>query len=74
MSHSKAQKIRQRLVREGKLDPTIQRLHWFGTNPVTKITPTLAEKQAKKLHKHKSRNLTHGYGDDSFCYFMPREA
>ena len=41
MSRSQAQKLRQRCIREGKLDPAMHRLHWHGTNPVTKTTPTL---------------------------------
>ncbi|BFT71336.1 hypothetical protein [Paenibacillus sp. P36] len=68
MSKSQAQKLRQRHLREGKLDPAIQRLHWNGVNPVSKKTPSLKELQAKQLHKHKSRNLNHHHGDDSFFH------
>ncbi|MDR6549376.1 hypothetical protein J2736_000559 [Paenibacillus qinlingensis] len=68
MSRSQAQKLRQRSLREGKLDPTMNRLHWFGTNPVTKTTPTRIELQARQQNKHKSRNLNHSYGDDSFYF------
>lgn len=67
MSRSQAQKLRQRCLREGKLDPAMNRLHWFGTNPVTKTTPTRIELQTKQQNKHKSRNLNHSvYGDNSF--------
>ncbi|GFZ99227.1 hypothetical protein GCM10008018_51800 [Paenibacillus marchantiophytorum] len=70
MSRTQAQKQRQRSLREGKLDPTIQRLHWHGVNPVSKTTPTLKELQNKQLHKHKSRNLNHSHGDDSFFHMV----
>ncbi|SDO08669.1 hypothetical protein SAMN04487897_10833 [Paenibacillus sp. yr247] len=68
MSRSQAQKNRQRCLREGKLDPTIQRLHWHGMNPVSKKTPTRKALLTKQLHKHKSRNLIHSHGDDSFFH------
>ncbi|MBP1962062.1 hypothetical protein [Paenibacillus aceris] len=68
MAKSQAQKLRQRNVREGKLDPAIHRLHWNGVNPVSKRTPSLKELQAKQQHKHKSRNLNHRHGDDSFFH------
>ncbi|OPH60828.1 hypothetical protein BC351_16660 [Paenibacillus ferrarius] len=68
MSRTQAQKQRQRCLREGKLDPSLQRLHWHGLNPVSKATPTLKELQAKQQHKHKSRNLNHSHGDDSFFH------
>lgn len=68
MSKSQAQKLRQRNLREGKLDPAIQRLHWNGVNPVSKKTPSLKELQAKQLNKYNSRNLNHKHGDDSFFH------
>ncbi len=69
MSRSQAQKLRQRHIREGKLDPMMQRLHWYGTNPVTRTTPTRIELQNKQQNKHKSRNLNHtDYGDNSFSH------
>lgn len=71
MSRSQAQKLRQRCIREGKLDPVMQRLHWHGTNPVTKTTPTRIELQTKQQNKHKSRNLNHAvHGDNSFSYVI----
>lgn len=72
MSRSQAQKLRQRNLREGKLDPMMQRLHWHGTNPVTRTTPTRIELQNKQQNKHKSRNLNHSlHGDNSFCHSWP---
>lgn len=77
MSKSKAQKTRQRYLREGKLDPAMNRLHWHGTNPISKTTPTLKEWLTKQNQKHKSRNLNHSHGDDSFfhtCIVIPCSA
>lgn len=73
MSRSQAQKLRQRQIREGKIDPQIQRLHWHGTNPVTRTTPTRIELQYKQQNKHKSRNLNHtdNHGDNSFSHSWP---
>ncbi len=70
MSRSQAQKLRQRNLREGKLDPMLQRLHWHGTNPVTRTTPTRVELQNKQQNKYKSRNLNHTdtHGDNSFSH------
>ncbi|MDQ0875026.1 hypothetical protein QFZ77_003685 [Paenibacillus sp. V4I3] len=68
MSRTQAQKNRQRSLREGKLDPAINRLHWHGVNPVTKTMPTLKQLLTKQNHKHKSRNLNHSHGDDSFFH------
>lgn len=70
MSRSHAQKMRQRSLREGKLDPTQNRLHWHGTNPLTKMTPTLTELKTKQHNKHKMRNLNHVHGDNSFSIYI----
>ncbi len=72
MSRTQAQKKRQRNLREGKLDPALNRLHWHGVNPVSKTTPTLKQLLTKQNHKHKSRNLNHSYGDDSFFHASSR--
>jgi hypothetical protein len=37
MAKTKAQKQRQHLMRQGRLDPSTSRLNWNGINPVTKI-------------------------------------
>ncbi|RTE09691.1 hypothetical protein EJQ19_10600 [Paenibacillus whitsoniae] len=66
MSRSHAQKMRQRLLREGKTDPGQQRLTWHGIHPVTKTTPSLAESKTKQQNKHKLRNLIHDSGAGSF--------
>lgn len=68
MSRSQAQKLRQRSIREGKLDPVMNRLSWHGLNPVTKTTPTRLQLQTKQQNKHKLRNLSHSdnHGENSF--------
>ncbi|MFC5447986.1 uracil phosphoribosyltransferase [Paenibacillus aestuarii] len=69
MSKSTAQKKRNRLIREGRPDPAMNRLDWHGTNPVTKTTPTFAESRFKQVNKHKTRNLNLLRGDDSFSNY-----
>lgn len=39
MAKSKAQKQRQSLIRQGKLDPSIMRNTWGNINPQTKRLP-----------------------------------
>lgn len=72
MSQSAAQKRRKRQLREGKLDPAINRLHWNGTNPVSKMTPSLQETVTRQAKKHKTRNLSRLQGDDSFFHVSVR--
>lgn len=55
MARSKAKKERCRIVREGGLNPELQRLNWNGIVPVERKTPTLAEKQEKLHRKHKHK-------------------
>lgn len=55
MAKSKAQKIRDHKVRNGKLDPSIKR----GVNPDISMherkLPTLTEKRRRKENKHKNK-------------------
>jgi hypothetical protein len=39
MAKSKARKVAEKLVREGKLDPRQSRLNWNGVNPATRALP-----------------------------------
>jgi hypothetical protein len=39
MAKSTARKVAEKLIREGKSDPRMQRLNWNGVNPVTKSIP-----------------------------------
>ncbi|WP_282936801.1 uracil phosphoribosyltransferase [Paenibacillus sp. RC67] len=55
MAQSKAKKERCRIVREGGLNPELQRLHWNGVIPVERKTPTLSEKQERLQRKHKQK-------------------
>lgn len=45
MAISRARKLRDKQIREGKLDPAIKRKSWDGVQPATKSTPTLQEKK-----------------------------
>jgi hypothetical protein len=56
MAKSKAKKKREKLIREGRMNPEINRGSWNGICPITKKTPTLVEKKRKLENKHKKWN------------------
>lgn len=68
MANSGAKKLRLKQQREGKRNPELDRLGWYGVNPVEKNTPTFKERLGKMESKHKKRNPSR-YGDDSFFCF-----
>lgn len=51
MAKSKNKKMREKLVREGKMDPAQSRLTWGIFDGVTKRTPTKTEKLNKRKYK-----------------------
>ena len=51
MAKSKNKKMREKLVREGKNDPSMMRLTWGVFDGVTKRTPTKQEKLNKQKYK-----------------------
>jgi hypothetical protein len=68
MALSKAQKLRKKAEREGRLNPGEQRLGWNGVNPVTKVAPTKLERLLRLENKHKrKRNGCHGDDGSVFC-------
>jgi hypothetical protein len=68
MALSKAQKLRKKAEREGRLEPSGQRLGWNGVNPITKVTPTKLERLQRLENKHKrKRNGCHGDDGSVFC-------
>lgn len=67
MSTSKAKKIRQKLEKQGKVNPELLRGSWLGVNPTVKIMPTLQQRRTQLQHKHK-RNPAHD-SSDSFCVY-----
>lgn len=70
MSTSKAKKIRQKLEKQGKVNPELLRGSWLGVNPIIKITPTLQQRRTQLQHKHK-RNPAHDSSDSFFyVYFI----
>ncbi|MBE1441180.1 hypothetical protein [Paenibacillus sp. OAS669] len=70
MAQSKAKKARARRVREGGLNPELQRLQWNGLVPVERKTPTLTEKKDRLHRKHKQKwNRTLQSSDGSIFYF-----
>ncbi|MCS7462209.1 hypothetical protein N0M98_18885 [Paenibacillus doosanensis] len=69
MAQSKAKKRRMRSIREGGIDPQMNRLTWGSVVPVERKTPTWTESKDKLHHKHKrkwNRELHHSDGS-IFC-------
>ncbi|AOZ93817.1 hypothetical protein [Paenibacillus crassostreae] len=66
MSTSKAKKIRQKLEKQGKLNPELMRGSWMGVNPIVRTMPTLKQK-VSHLHKKHKRNPGLD-SNDSFLY------
>jgi hypothetical protein len=53
MSLSKAKKIRQKLEKQGKINPELMRGSWMGVNPIVQTMPTLQQKRTQLHNKHK---------------------
>ncbi|MFE5318985.1 hypothetical protein ACFQ88_09780 [Paenibacillus sp. NPDC056579] len=70
MARSKAKKERERRIREGLLNPEMNRLNWNGVVPVERTTPTLKEKKERLQQKHKHKwNRMPGGSDGSILFF-----
>ena len=69
MAKSYAQKKREKLVREGRRDPRLERGSWRGMNPIEKRTPTIVELQHKLNSKHKKKRYQPNPWDDTFFIF-----
>lgn len=54
LAKSKARKIREHRVRQGKTNPADYRGSWNGILPFIRMTPTLQKKKEKERTKHKS--------------------
>lgn len=67
MSTSKAKKARQKLVRQGLMNPDLLRGSWQGINPSVRTTPVLHDRLNKLHNKHKRNHANHS--DDSFCVY-----
>ncbi|RSK28154.1 hypothetical protein EJF36_15395 [Bacillus sp. HMF5848] len=73
MAKSKAKKLRDKQIREGKLDPSDLRGHWNGIKPIERKTPTLTELTKKKANKHKKRwEVSHK--DNSHLFYLFKSA
>ncbi|OAB34333.1 hypothetical protein PMSD_14625 [Paenibacillus macquariensis subsp. defensor] len=68
MSSSKAKKIRQKLEKQGKVNPELLRGSWLGINPLSKVTPTLQQRRTQLHNKHKRNPALERSGSDSFFY------
>lgn len=68
MSKSKAQKAREKCIREGRRNPSLDRGSWHGVNPVEKKTPTMIEMKQKLISKHKKRYQSRAM-DDTFSFY-----
>lgn len=67
MSTSKAKKARQKLVRQGLMNPDLLRGSWHGINPTLRTTPVLHDRLNKLHNKHKRNHAN--YSDDSFYVY-----
>jgi|GEM_PF-2988365 len=54
---SKAKRLRQKLVREGKMDPALKRGSWHGVNPVERKPERPMIEQRRKQEKHRGRQI-----------------
>jgi len=71
MAKSKARKIREKAIREGKRDVITSRGSWNGVNPLTRITLTKQETIRKTENKHKKRNLvSNRFDGQDFASFI----
>ena len=71
MAKSKARKIREKQVREGKLDVTIRRNDWGGFNPYNRQTKTKKEALTHMQGKHRKNHSQIGYDENGsfICRF-----
>jgi hypothetical protein len=53
LAKTKARKMREHIVRQGKTNPADYRGSWNGVVPLTKTTPTIKEKKEKERNKYK---------------------
>ncbi|MEK8126459.1 hypothetical protein WMW72_00870 [Paenibacillus filicis] len=73
MAQSKAQKQRSKQVREGKVDPAVNRKSWNGCLPVVKLTPTYKETKNKQDGKHKKKwHLSSSASEGAISVFIFR--
>jgi hypothetical protein len=63
---SKAKRMRQKLVREGKIDPSLKRGSWHGVNPVERRPERPQIEKQRKEAKHKGRLFRGHEGDVPF--------
>lgn len=66
MAKSRSKKMREKLQREGKMNPEMMRLTWGVMDGVTKKTPTL--QQLKKKQKYKPGYDREDYNQANFLY------
>lgn len=72
MSTTKAKKLRNKRIREGKYDPTNQRRSWNGVIPIERTTLTRKEAEMKLYKKQRQKwNLSHTGDDSIFCWLKP---
>lgn len=67
MARSKAKKLRQKLVREGKRSPELSRSPFALTDLRTRKTKTKRE----QIHTQKYKNHASCYGDDGSLFWLP---
>ncbi|WP_134682708.1 hypothetical protein [Brevibacillus migulae] len=67
---SKAKRLRQKLVREGKMDPIVMRGSWHGVNPVERKPERPQIEMRRKEEKYRGRLIRkHEWDAFSFSAF-----
>ncbi|WP_338787827.1 hypothetical protein [Metabacillus sp. FJAT-53654] len=71
MAKSKARKVREKQVREGKLDVTIRRNDWGGFNPYNRQTKTKKEALTHMQGKHRKNHSQINYDENGSFICRP---
>lgn len=68
MAKSKAKKMREHLVRQGKMDPADMRLTFGVLDGVTKRPPVPSVVAERKQNKHKNKRFDYDKDSGAFYY------
>lgn len=68
MAASKARRMRDKMVREGKMDPSLKRGSWHGVNPVERKPERPEIEKRRKEQKHRGRLIRGNELDVSFLF------
>lgn len=68
MASSKAKRLREKLVREGKMNPSLKRGSWYGVNPAERKPERPEIEKRRKEKKHRGR-LVRGNESDVLFFW-----